>query len=142
MEWIIIGAIAFLTGITASMGLGGGFILVIYLTVFAQIPQLAAQGINLVFFLPIAAVSLVFHAKNRMIEKSVILPSVLFGAVGVLIGVWAANALGSEWLSKLFAGFILLVGIRELVMAFKTPKKNEEMEDKPEPEIEIKELSE
>ncbi len=142
MDWVIIGVIAFLTGMTASMGLGGGFILVIYLTVFAQMPQLAAQGINLVFFLPIAAVSLFFHAKNKMIEKEVILPSILFGAVGVLIGVWAANALGSVWLSKLFAGFILLVGIRELVMAFKTPKKNEEVKNKPEQEIERNKLSE
>lgn len=55
MDWIIIGIVAFLTGITASMGLGGGFILVIYLTIFAQMPQLAAQGVNLIFFLPIAA---------------------------------------------------------------------------------------
>ena len=144
MEWIIIGVIAFLTGITASMGLGGGFILVIYLTVFAQMPQLAAQGINLVFFLPIAVVSLFFHAKNKMIEKSVILPSVLFGVVGVFVGVWAATALGSEGLSKLFAGFVLLVGIRELIMAFKTPKKDDELGDEAtaEPEIEIKEFSE
>ena len=73
MDWIIIGIVAFLTGITASMGLGGGFILVIYLTIFAQMPQLAAQGVNLIFFLPIAAFSLIFHIKNKMIEKSVIL---------------------------------------------------------------------
>lgn len=137
MEWVMIGIVALLTGITASMGLGGGFILVIYLTIFAQMPQLAAQGINLVFFLPIAAVSLFFHVKNKMIEKSVILPSVLLGAVGVLIGVWAATALGSEWLSKIFAGFVLLVGVRELVMAFKKPKPDEEAEKS---EIEVKEL--
>lgn len=137
MEWIMIGIVALLTGITASMGLGGGFILVIYLTIFAQMPQLAAQGINLVFFLPIAAVSLFFHVKNKMIEKSVILPSVLLGAVGVLIGVWAATALGSEWLSKIFAGFVLLVGVRELVMAFKKPKPEDDTEES---EIEVKEL--
>ncbi len=132
MEWLLTGIIAFLTGITASMGLGGGFILVIYLTIFAQIPQLAAQGINLVFFLPIAAVSLVFHIKNKMIEKSVILPSVLFGVIGVLGGVWVANTLGSNGLQKIFAGFVLLIGIRELITAFKAPKnqKGNDLETK------------
>ena len=50
---------AFLTGIFASMGLGGGMVLIVYLTVFAGFSQIAAQGINLVFFIPIAIISLV-----------------------------------------------------------------------------------
>lgn len=138
MEWLIIALVALLTGVTASMGLGGGFILVIYLTVFAGMPQLEAQGINLIFFIPIAAVSLFFHVKNKMIEKSVILPSVIAAVLGVFIGVWAANWLGSDWLRKIFAGFVLLVGIRELIMTFKKPK--EEKEEKTATDIELKEL--
>lgn len=138
MEWIIVGAVALLAGITASMGLGGGFILVIYLTIFAQMPQLAAQGINLVFFIPIAVVSLFFHIKNKMVETSVILPSVLLEVLGVFLGVWAANTLGSDGLSKFFAGFVLLVGIREFYMALKTPK--DEQETLPESDIEIKKI--
>ena len=141
MNWILIGIVAFLTGITASMGLGGGFILVIYLTVVANIPQLAAQGMNLIFFIPIAAVSLFFHIKNKMIEKSVILPSVLFAVLGVLIGVWIAGTLGSKGLSKLFAGFVLLVGIRELITAFGSSKSNGKAAASKESEIEIDELT-
>lgn len=55
-DWIILSLVSALTGITASMGLGGGFILVIYLTVFKKMAQLEAQGVNLLFFLPIAGV--------------------------------------------------------------------------------------
>lgn len=44
-------AVAFLAGMAAAMGLGGGSFLIIYLTVFAGVSQQAAQGINLVFFM-------------------------------------------------------------------------------------------
>lgn len=121
MDWIYICAVAFLTGITASMGLGGGFVLVLYLTLFAGVPQLEAQGTNLIFFLPIAVVSLIIHIKNKMVETSVLLPSTVSAALGVFIGVYAATLLGSEWLTKLFAVFVLAIGVRELVNAFRKP---------------------
>ena len=47
--WIL--AAAFLTGIFASLGLGGGMILILYMTIFAGYTQLDAQGINLIFFM-------------------------------------------------------------------------------------------
>ena len=40
---------------------------------------------------------------------------------GVFIGVYAATLLGSEWLTKLFAVFVLAIGVRELVNAFRKP---------------------
>ena len=70
---------AFLTGIFASMGLGGGMVLIVYLTVFAGFSQLAAQGINLVFFIPIAIISLVLHTKNKLVEWKKAVPAVLWG---------------------------------------------------------------
>ena len=43
--------IGLLSGAAASMGFGGGFVLIIYLTVFLNIDQITAQGVNLLFFL-------------------------------------------------------------------------------------------
>ena len=127
-DWFILSLVSALTGITASMGLGGGFILVIYLTVFKKMAQLEAQGINLLFFLPIAAFSLIFHAKNHLIEKKVLLPSILPEIAGVFLGVFFARAIGSDLLRKIFAGFVLLVGVREIFSALrkknKTPEKD------------------
>ena len=127
-DWIILSLVSALTGITASMGLGGGFILVIYLTVFKKMAQLEAQGINLLFFLPIAAFSLIFHAKNHLIEKKALLPSILPEIAGVFLGVFFARAIGSDLLRKIFAGFVLLVGVREIFSALrkknKTPEKD------------------
>ncbi len=114
MQLFIIGIVSLLSGLTASMGLGGGFILVIYLTAIASVPQLQAQGINLIFFLPIAVLSLILHRKNKLLVKEPLLPSIAGGLFGVAIGYGLGALLGSEWLSKLFGIFILLVGSKEL----------------------------
>ena len=103
---------AFLTGIFASMGLGGGMVLIVYLTVFAGFSQLAAQGINLVFFIPIAIISLVLHTKNKLVEWK--------KAVPVIISAWLANRIEQSLLSKAFSIFLILMGLKELF--FKSEK--------------------
>lgn len=105
--------VSFFTGITASLGLGGGFILLVYLSAFMGVNQLQAQGINLVFFIPIATISLIFHAKNKLIVKEAIIPSIIFGIIGSVVGVMLAQFLGDEILRKIFAMFILFIGIKE-----------------------------
>ena len=111
---------AFLTGIFASMGLGGGMVLIVYLTVFAGFSQLVAQGINLVFFLPIAIISLVLHTKNKLVEWKKAVPAVLWGTAAVIISAWLANRIEQSLLSKAFGIFLILMGLKELF--FKSEK--------------------
>lgn len=113
MIWSFIAA--FFTGIFASLGVGGGMILIIYLTVFAGFDQLAAQGINLIYFIPIAALSVIIHTKNRLIEWKKIIPSILLGVVFAALGTYAAERIGSPALKKIFGIFILLIGVKELL---------------------------
>ena len=56
-----------LSGIIGAMGIGGGGILIIYLTLFADMEQMAAQGINLLFFIPCAVVALIIHIRKGRI---------------------------------------------------------------------------
>lgn len=105
---------AFLTGIFASMGLGGGMVLIVYLTVFAGFSQLLAQGINLVFFIPIAIISLVLHTKNKLVEWKKAVPAVLWGTATVIISAWLANRIEQSLLSKAFGIFLILMGLKEL----------------------------
>ncbi|WP_443718266.1 TSUP family transporter [Ruminococcus bicirculans (ex Wegman et al. 2014)] len=111
---------AFLTGIFASMGLGGGMVLIVYLTVFAGFSQLLAQGINLVFFIPIAIISLVLHTKNKLVEWKKAVPAVLWGTAAVIISAWLANRIEQSLLSKAFGIFLILMGLKELF--FKSEK--------------------
>ena len=104
----------FFAGLTASMGLGGGFILIIYLSFFKDISQSAAGGINLLFFLPIAFVSSIIHFKNGLVEKSIIPVICMAGIAGVAGGVFLMGFLDEGLLRKLFAGLLVIVGLREI----------------------------
>ena len=106
--------VGFLTGVLASMGLGGGFILVVWLTIFEDAAQRAAQGINLLFFLPIAFISLIFHLKNHLVNKELVKKTAFGGLVGAVIGTYGAQLIDNGLLRKLFALFLLAFGLREL----------------------------
>lgn len=118
-------AAGFFSGLTASMGLGGGFVLLICLTGFMGMPQTEAQWINLIFFLPIASLSLVFHRKNGLLQTEQLLPSVLGGLIGAMLGVSGARMLGDANLSKLFAVFMAVIGLKELLGSFSFGKKRD-----------------
>ena len=62
------------TGVLSAFGVGGGSLLLIYLTAFAGFSQQAAQGINLLYFLPAAAAALPAHRKNGLLDRKTILP--------------------------------------------------------------------
>ena len=105
------------------MGRGGGGVLVLYLTLSLGMPQLQAQGINLLFFLPCAIISIVIQLKRRMIDLPTAGWMALGGAGGVLIGMGLTKILHAALLSKLFAAFLIVVGLMELFG--KSKKKSE-----------------
>lgn len=103
-----------MTGVLASMGLGGGFVLVVWLTLFENVTQRAAQGINLLFFLPIALISLILHLKNNLVNKIIVKKLALGGLLGAIIGTYGSQLIDNSLLRKLFALFLLAFGLREL----------------------------
>lgn len=106
--------VGFFAGLTASMGLGGGFVLMVYLTIFAGVAQSAAGGINLVFFLPIALVSAVFHFRNGLVRRDLLPLLCVAGLVGAACGVFLMNYVNDSMLRKLFAALLLVVGVKEV----------------------------
>ncbi len=106
---------ALITGFLASMGVGGGMVLIIWMTVFMGTDQLDAQGINLIFFLPIALMSVLLHRKNGLISVKELLPAIITGVIGAVTGAFAAQLAGTFWLKKMFAVFMLIIGLKELL---------------------------
>ena len=104
----------FATGIWASMGLGGGFILVVWLTLFENVGQKSAQGINVLFFLPIAFIALIMHLKNHLVNKTLVKKMLLGGIIGAVIGTLGSNVIANDLLRKLFALFLIAFGLRDL----------------------------
>lgn len=106
--------VGIVTGAIASMGLGGGFVLLIWLTLFMDMPQRAAQGINLLFFLPIAVISVIMHLRAGLIDKKLVMSLVPGGIIGAVLGTLGSQLVGNELLRKLYALFLLAFGLREL----------------------------
>ena len=115
MEWIIAALAGAVTGVLSGFGVGGGSLLLIYMTNFAGLAQNLAQGINLVYFLPTAATALPAHFKNGYVEKKALLPAIAAGLACSALTAWAATALDVEVLRKCFGGFLILIGLRELL---------------------------
>lgn len=113
-EWIIAALAGAATGVLSGFGVGGGSLLLIYMTSFAGVPQTLAQGVNLLYFLPAAATALPAHLKNGYVEKKTLLPAIAAGLVCSALAAWAATALDVEVLRKCFGGFLILIGLREL----------------------------
>lgn len=103
-----------LSGLLGSMGMGGGGILIICLTVFNNFPQQLAQGINLIFFIPIAIFSVIVYSFKKLIDWKTAISFAIFGILGSLIGVYVSSSINSNWLGKIFGILLLIMGIKEL----------------------------
>jgi|GEM_PF-82624 len=112
-------AAGFLAGAAGALGLGGGGFLLLYLTLFENIGQFKAQGINLLFFIPCAVVALIIHVKNRLIEWRIVWRMALTGAMGAGIGLWLGHICGAGLVAAIFAWCLLLLGVIELASGSK-----------------------
>ena len=98
-DWII----PFLCGLGASIlsawGVGGGTLLLLVMTLFLDVDQRTAQGINLLFFLPTAASALVCHARGGYLDKPTLKSAVPLANLDVAV------------LRKPFGVYLLLSGV-------------------------------
>ncbi|MBQ3553361.1 MAG: sulfite exporter TauE/SafE family protein [Clostridia bacterium] len=111
-----------LSGIISGMGIGGGTILIPALTLFLSVNQHTAQGVNLLYFLPTAAISLFVHIKNKSVNFKIAFPIMGLGVLGAVGGSLLALVLKAAFLKKLFGIFLFLMGFYEI---FKKNKKNQ-----------------
>lgn len=103
-----------LAGILGSMGLGGGSVLIIYLVNFLGLPQKQAQGINLIFFIPCALLSVISYKRSGMLNLRRTLPVTLFSVLGAIVGFIILKFIPTDLLSKFFGGFLVFFGLFQL----------------------------
>jgi len=119
MSWIWYVLAGFASGIVSGMGIGGGAILIPALTIFLGMEQQAAQKINLLYFLPTAAIALRTHSKSGNIEKKGLLRLTLYGLMGAGVGAFIAVQIDGNYLRKGFAMFLLCMATYEIVKGYK-----------------------
>ena len=107
-------------GVLAGLGVGGGTLLILWLTLIADTASVTARAINLMFFLVAAgSVSLLRWRKGNLHIKE-ILPAVISGCIAAGLCSWISTQIDQDLLRKFFGVLLLLTGLREL---FYRPRK-------------------
>ena len=103
-----------LSGVLGAMGFGGGGILILYLTLYKDMPQLTAQGINLIFFIPSAVLAIIIHSKNSLIKWKIVGKYIIFGVIGLVAGYMILTKINDNTVRKIFSIILIAMGIKEL----------------------------
>jgi uncharacterized membrane protein YfcA len=101
---------AFLVALLCGLGVGGGGLFIVYLTLAAGFDQINAQGINLVFFIAAASASLILHIKKRDLDLRSLLLLSLCGAVGAVGGSLCTIIADPELIRKFFGAGLIAAG--------------------------------
>jgi Predicted permeases len=111
--------IGLITGLLSGYGIGGGTLLMLWLTLVCKTDQLTAAGINLLYFIFPAVPALFGHSKNKLVEKEAVIFCVLTGIPACIAVSFFVSHLPLSLLRRLFGVFLLVIGTREL---FSKPK--------------------
>ena len=107
-------------GFLSGLGVGGGSLLMLWLTLVLGIPQDTARGINLLFFIPSALIASLFHWKKGKLDIKKLLPGILSGCISAGVCALLSSRIELRALKKLFGILLIFTGLREL---FYKPKK-------------------
>ncbi len=118
--WEIIGGL--IGGLIGGMGMGGGTLLIPILTLLAGFGQLEAQGINLISFIPMSIIALILHFKNKLVKFKETYLLAIVGAVVSIFSALLAVHINASILKKIFAVFLIGIGIWQLVEFIKSYK--------------------
>ena len=111
--------IGILAGILTNIGLGGGSILILLLTLFTNTPLREAQSANLLCFIPAAIISILSNSKSHLINYKNSIFFILFGCVGSIVGFLISKKLSVTFLKKVFAVFLLIICFFEIYSYYK-----------------------
>ena len=107
-------AIGSILGFLAGLGVGGGSLLILWLTLVMGTSHPVARNINLLFFIPGAVISSLFRWKQGTLNIPKILPAVLSGCISAGVFSLLGKNLDTEIFKKLFGILLLATGIREI----------------------------
>ena len=101
-------------GFLSGLGIGGGSLLILWLTLALGTEQSVARGINLLFFLPAAVIAGIFRWKQGALNLKRVIPAMLSGAAGAAVFSFLGNSLDISTLKKGFGILLLVTGLREI----------------------------
>ena len=121
-DWLLPFLIGAATGVLSAWGVGGGTLLLLCMTLFLGVGQVEAQGINLLYFLPTAGVSLLFHRKNGYLDAAVCKSAAPLGTLCALAAALISTSVDITVFRKPFGLFLLYAGVSMLLQRRKNAK--------------------
>ena len=106
--------VGLLLGFMAGLGVGGGSLLILWLTMVAEVEPSIARVVNLLFFLCAAGGVTLLRWRKGALDLKTIHPAILAGCITAGIFSWVRYYLDTELLRKLFGVLLLITGLREV----------------------------
>ena len=107
--------VSVLLGFFAGLGVGGGSLLVLWLTLVLEMAHPQARIINLLFFIPSAVISSLFRWKQGKLDYKKVFPAVIAGCIAAGVFSFIGRHIELTILKKLFGILLLITGIREIL---------------------------
>lgn len=108
---IIIGSIL---GFLSGIGVGGGSLLMLWLTLVLGMEHSIARSINLLFFIPSAVIASFFRWKQGKLDLKKVLPAIICGCISAACFSLLSKQIDITLLKKAFGLLLLITGLREL----------------------------
>lgn len=102
-------------GTLSSLGIGGGSLLILWLTLVLDWEPERAKEVNLLFFLPAALLSTWLRRKQGAVDLRALLPAIASGCLSAWGAALLSQRLPPNALRKPFGVLLLIVGIKELL---------------------------
>ena len=109
--YITIGVIG---GLLGGMGMGGGTLLIPFLTMFTGVEQHLAQAVNLVAFIPMSVFALIIHVKNGLVDFKYLIWISIPAVISGVIASYLIKSVGGELLKRCFGIFLVALGVYQL----------------------------
>lgn len=110
--------VGFLIAMLMGMGVGGGGLFVIFLTLCLNYWQISAQGTNLTFFVIAILASFIVHIRKRKLIKRQIVIMAVMGALGSIIFSNLVNHVNPQIPRKMLGILLIIGGVYSLYNSF------------------------
>ena len=104
-------------GFLSGLGVGGGSLLILWLTAVLDSPTQQARLINLLFFLPAAIITCMLRVRTGSLKLRPLIPAIVGGCICALIFSNLSAQINVELLKNLFGVLLLITGIREVLQS-------------------------
>lgn len=108
-------AVGILLGFLSGIGVGGGSLLILWLTLVLGMEHSDARIINLLFFIPSALIASLFRWKQGKLPFKKILPAIIAGCISAGLFSLLSKRMDISLLKKFFGVLLLATGVRELL---------------------------